>query len=373
MSRKRKRPQGRPGGRYPAPPRPAWRVLREEWRELSGPLLSRPLAAFGGLALLLAVMFGFVVYFFMGWAGRWFAVVPRPARVVSVLNGNPVVLIDTGGGEPVRAVAHGTYTTGEPLDVIVRHAPFAPEVAVMGDHVPPALIAALAALACGVVLAVWSPKGLRASWRRRRRTHPRKGRVEGAELWVPVLLRAVPAAVLLAVGALAGAAGAILGAVTVPEFSAGSIALLTVFFMAVSAGFGLGVNALFHYAGHAPVTVRSPVRGRTLPRWGVQSSKATVLLIVIVGLIGPIMWKEHSGWWFATSTVAGTAVVDEVWTTSNRGGGCEGWAAAVYTAGDLSYRTTLDVSCAEAEALRRVDTIPVEWSDTAPEYVRWVR
>lgn len=373
MSRKRKRVRGRPGGPHPVPPRSAREVLREELgaarvlvRDEGASALS-----FMGFVVLLALLLGLIGTVFLERVGRWFAVVPKPARIVAVEDGNPVVLVDTGVGEPVRTLAHGTYAPGDSVDTTVRHAPFAPEVAVMGDHSPLSLFTVLAVLVCVFVFAVWAPGGLRASWHRRRRAYPHKGRVDGAELWVPVLLRAIPAGVFLVTGVFAGMVGAVRGAVGDP-FAVGPIVLLTVFLLLTPIGIGSAVAALLRHAERAPVKVRPPARIRLLPHRVLPVTLVTVLLVGILAFPAGFAWSTYQERRTMAVTESGTAAVTGA-VILNRRGPCRGRADLAYTTGGMDYRTTLDVDCAELEALRNVDTIRVKWSATAPEYVRWVR
>ncbi|MFE6306072.1 hypothetical protein [Nocardiopsis sp. NPDC057823] len=317
-----------------------------------------------------AVFFSVLSFFAVPWTGRWFAVVPRAGRVVAIEDGNPVVVVDGGSGEPLRVVAHGSHTPGDPLEVTVRHPPFVPEAAVMGDHVPPGLLVALAVLLCLAVLAVWAPKGLRASWLRRRRTHPRRGRVRGAELWVPVTLRAGAAAMCLVAGSAAGVLGSALGGVVSPGWPvAGPLLLLCLAWLLVPAGAVLAVHTLYRYAERAPVNVRPPARVRVLPRRAVLLLRAAALVVGFAGGIAAFAEPRPP----VGPVEAGTAEVVDVWSAESRSGACLGRALVGYTAVGLPYRTTLHVECADLRVLEAAGEIDVRWAAGAPEYVEWVR
>jgi hypothetical protein len=282
-------------------------------------------------------------------------------------------LLDGPGGESLQVVAHGSYTPGDPLDVTVRHVPFVPEAAVMGDHVPPSLLAVSASLLCLAVLAVWAPRGLRASWRRRRRMRPRLGRVEGAELRVPVALRAGTAAVLLRGGAAAGVFGTALAGVSAGMAVVGPFLLVALAWMLVPAATGLAIGALYRYAERAPVKIRPPARVRVLPRGAVQLLRASALVIGIAGGFAAIGWEENGSRPPSALTGAGTAVVVDTWTAQTRSGHCLGRALVAYTAAELPYRTTLEVECDDLPVLEEAGRIDVRWYPAAPEHVRWVR
>ncbi|CAL9451403.1 hypothetical protein SUDANB121_02464 [Nocardiopsis dassonvillei] len=369
MSRRRKRPRGGSGGPRPEPPsRPAREVLRAQAGELRKLLSFREALTLGAYALGFAAVLGTLTFAFTPWVGRWFAVVPQPGRIVAVEEGNPVVVVDGGSGEPLRVVAHGSHTPGEPLEVSVRHPPFVPEASVMGDHVPLGFLVALAVLLCLAVLAVWAPKGLRASWLRRRRAHPRRGRVQGAELLVPVSLRAGGAAACLTAGVAAGVFGSALGGVSTGWAVTGPLLLVCLAWLLVPAGALLAVHALYRYAERAPVRVRPPARVRVLPRGVVLVLRAAALVIGLVGGVVALVGVRPP----AAPAETGTAEVTAVWTAESRSGECLGRALAEYTVAELPYRTTLEVGCEDLPVLEAVGEISVRWSAAAPEHVRWV-
>jgi hypothetical protein len=370
VSRRRKRSKRRAVDPRPAPPpRSAREVLRAEVAEAGVLLSPQVLGKVAAPLLLLSVVLSCLTLAFAPWVGRWFAVVPRSALIVSVEDGNPVVLLGDGAAGPVRAVAHGSYTPGEPLEAAVRHVPFVPEAAVMADHLQWDLLVALAVLLCLSVLAVWAPRGLRASWRRRRRSHPRRGRVEGTELWVPVALRAGVAAALLLAGGTAGVFGHALGSVRTGWALAGPFSLACLAWLLLPAGAWLAVLALYRYAERASVRVRPPAHVRVLPRWAVHVLRAAALAIAFGSLFVAEVAQSTPA-----LTVTGTAEVSAVWERTNRAGDCtQGRARVEYTAADLPYRTTLPLDCEDLPVLETAGEIPVRWAGTAPEHVVWAR
>ncbi|MFD6096785.1 hypothetical protein ACFVWN_07185 [Nocardiopsis flavescens] len=371
MTRKRRRPRRT---RRPAPPprpSPAAPPPRSARAAGLGALpSSRRVWSFAGGTSLLAAMLGALTFAVAPWVGRWFAVVPRRGRIVVVEEGRPVVLVDDGAAEPVRVVAHGSYTPGDPWEVTVRHVPFVPEAAVMGNHVPLGLPVAAAVLLCLAVLAVWAPRGLRASWLRRRRARPRLGRVGGAELRVPVALRAGAAAVLLLAGAVAGVLGSALAAVSEGLASAGPFLLICLAWLLVPAGAALAVGALYLYAERAPVKARPAAR--VLRRGAVRALRAAAVVTGCAGGLAAVL-AQGPGAQPSSPTATGTAAVVDAWSARARGGDCLGRALVDYTVAGLPYRTTLDVECGDLPLLEAAGEIRVRWPAAAPEHAEWVR
>ncbi|MFL1427586.1 MULTISPECIES: hypothetical protein [unclassified Nocardiopsis] len=313
---------------------------------------------------------------------RWFATVPRPARVVRVEDGDPVVQIDTGAAEPVWAHAHGTFLPGDPLDVTVRHVPLLPGAAVLDGHVSLGWLVVLAVLVCLAVPAVWARWGLVAAWNtrrrrrpprdRNRRRRPEQDRDRGADLWVPVLARAVPAVLCVGAGTLAAGWGLAAAAVDrgrAPDV--GAVGLLFAAWVLLPVGAVLAVRALLRYADRAPVRT-VPAAARTLPARAASALLAAALVLAVGGTAGGWAWgllREHQA---MATTEAGTAEAYGTREVSSRGG-CRGEAVLRYVVQGVPYWTTVRIPCRDVDLIRAERTVDVEWSTTAPEHVRWTR
>lgn len=365
MSRKRKRPQGHPAG----PHRADSRSDRPRWSDRSW-LVWIPFTVLAPALLSDAAA---------PWVVRWFAFVPRPARITAVQDGTPVVLVDTGAPEPVEVLAHGVHTSGGPLDVTVRHFPFLPEAAVLGGHITPWPFVALAVLVCLAVPAVWGPGGLRAAWNRRRRRpspsrrrrRPRSDRDRGAALWRPVLARAVPAFLCTAAGVPLAVAGMLQAAASRDFPGLETVVFLAPAWLLLPTGVFLAVRALLYYADRAPVrSVPAPVR--TLPARVSSALLVCALILAAGGAAGGRAWHLYGEHRAMAVTEAGTALVADARKREVRSG-CQGEAELYYTVADLSYETTLEIPCGDVERVREERFIDVEWSAERPELVRWVR
>ncbi|MDT0330768.1 hypothetical protein [Nocardiopsis lambiniae] len=318
-----------------------------------------------------------VTEFLSEWVVRWFAVVPRPARIVAVRDGDPVVLVDVGTGTPLEALAHGSHTSGDPVETTVRHVPFVPEAVVLGDHVSPWPFVVLTVLLCLGSLVVWAPWGLRAAWNLRRRRPPRsrrrphRDRDRGTDLWGPVLSRAIPGAACAVGGALLGGWGLIRASVSGESPDLGALASLFAAWLLLPPGIVLALRALLRYADRAPVRV-VPDRVRTLPPKVASTVLVLALILAALSLPAGFGWGAYREHRAMAVTETGTALVSEVRTRDDRGA-CRAEADLHHTVADLPYRTTIDVDCADVSHLRSERFVPVEWSVARPEHVRWIR
>ncbi|MGW5876486.1 hypothetical protein ACWFMI_08035 [Nocardiopsis terrae] len=290
------------------------------------------------------------------------------AEVTAVDHGEPVVRFPAADGAGVTTVARGEHTPGDPLTRTVVHLPDAPEQAVLADHRwsawPWALPVGLLLLA---LLLLRHRGGVRAGWFRRRVRVLRWGTPTAGSPWRRSLPWTAAAGVLVAAGTglyalpLLRSGRADLVADGAPLWLCGFGAALVVY------GLGLGVQALYRHAEHAPLR-RPPRVFRPVPHWvpylaavlGGLVPAVSVLLLALTPAVVPDGTREH-----------GTAEVVD-YRCAPQGRSCTYRLTVEYEADGLLYRSTFPLGKSEtAEELIRAAEAPVSWDPADPSDVRW--
>ena len=345
------------------------RELESHRRSLSPrpPAVDRYPVFVRGCVLILGLLVGVVVFHATEQSADRAAFVRHgvvaEAEVVEVDHGQPVVRFTTAGGVEVTALARGGHVPESPLRPDVVHLSDEPGQVALADHrwplwpwsVPVGLLLLGA-------LVLQHRGGVRAGWFRRRVRVLRWGTPGQGSPWRRSLPWAVPAVALVALGIglyTLPLSGSVTG--TAPLWLCGFGAAL------VAYGLGLGVQALYRHAEHAPVR-RAPRMFRPVPSWVTYVLLVTGLLVpgtffLIFGLgslATPDGDREH-----------GTAEIVD-YECAPHGRSCTYLLTVEYEADGLPHRGTIRVrESAAAENLIRAAEAPVSWDGAHPSDVRW--